>query len=274
MKTALPKILPLLLVASISFTAHAQQSFIQKWQARATASQAAQPHWVTPLATTTSRLEQEFRSDFDRQITAMHTATWNYGGGKGLELIPARRIELLFNVPPYLQHNSAAHDGFGETTLLMKYRIFARNEQQGNAILTAFFGGSIPTGSYKNGSEEAVLHPTLAGGKGFGRFDVQSTLGANLPVANSDKLGRSIAWNTALQYHVGRAFFPEVEFNTTFYKGGPHNGNVQNFITPGLVGRWKIHARLGITLGAGMQLATSAYHSYDHGLILSARMPF
>jgi len=181
---------------------------------------------------------------------------------------------VLFNVPPYLQHNSAAHDGFGDTTLLIKFRIFARNEQQGNAILTAFFGGSIPTGSYKNGSEEAVLHPTLAGGKGFGRFDVQSTLRANLPVAKSDKLGRSIAWNTALQYHVGRAFFPEVEFNTTFYKGGPHNGNVQNFITPGLVGRWKIHARLGITLGAGMQLATSAYHSYDHGLILSARMPF
>jgi hypothetical protein len=156
----------------------------------------------------------------------------------------------------------------------MKYRLFARNEQHGNAILTAFFGGTIPTGSYKNGSEEAVLHPTLAGGKGFGRLDVQSTLGANLPVANSDKLGRTIAWNTAMQYHVGHAFFPEVEFNTTFYKGGPNDGKVQNFVTPGLVGRWKIHNRLGITLGAGMQIATSAYHSYDHGLILSARMQF
>jgi hypothetical protein len=268
MTTTLPKILPILAL-SIAFTAHAQQNFIQRWQARATATQAAQPHWVTPLATTTPRLEQEFRTDFDRQNT-----TWNYGGGKGLELIPASRIELLFNVPPYLQHNSAAHDGFGDTTLLMKYRIFARNEQHGNAILTAFFGGTIPTGSYSNGSTEAMLHPTLAGGKGIGRFDAQSTLGANLPVANSDKLGRTIAWNTAMQYHVGHAFFPEVEFNTTFYKGGPHDGKVQNFVTPGLVGRWKIHNRIGITLGAGMQIATSAYHSYNHGLILSARMPF
>ncbi len=274
MKTALPKILALFLAASIAFTAHAQQNFIHNWQARATATQAAQPHWVTPLATTTPRLEQEFRTDFDRQITAAHTTTWNYGGGKGLELIPARRIELLFNVPHYLQHNSAARDGFGDTTLLMKFRIFARNEQHGNAILTTFFGGTISTGSYSNGSTEAVLHPTLAGGKGIGRFDVQSTLGANLPVANSDKLSRTIAWNTALQYHVGHAFFPEVEFNTTFYKGGPHDGKTQNFITPGLVGHWKLHNRLGVTLGAGMQIATSAYHSYNHGLILSARMPF
>lgn len=274
MDSIIRKSLPLLLAAVFPFAAPAQQSFMQRWQARATATQAAQPHWVTPLATTTPRLEQEFRSDFDRQITSAHTTTWNFGGGKGLELIPARRIELLFNVPPYLQHNSAAKDGFGDTTLLMKYRIYARNEQHGNAIVTAFFGGTIPTGSYKNGSEEATLHPTLAGGKGFGRFDVQSTLGANLPVANSDKLGRSITWNTALQYHVGHAFFPEVEFNSTFFKGGPHNRQTQNFITPGVVGRWKLHNRLGITLGVGMQIATSAYHSYNHGLNLSARMPF
>jgi hypothetical protein len=227
MKAISPKSLPLLLLC-FALSAYAQQRFIYNWQARATATQAAQPHWVTPLATTTPRLEQEFRTDFDRQITSAHTATWNYGGGKGLELIPTRRIELLFNVPPYLQHNSAARDGFGDTTLLMKFRIFARDEQHGNAIVTAFFGGTIPTGSYDNGSTEALLHPTLAAGKGFGRFDAQSTLGANLPVANADKLGRSIAWNTALQYHVGHVFFPEVEFNTTFYKGGPHDGNFQN----------------------------------------------
>src|SRR6185437_14032596 len=132
MPRLLRKFLPLLvlcLVLSFVLTAHAQQGFIQHWQARATATQTAQPHWVTPLATTTPRLEQEFRTDFDRQLTAAHTTTWNYGGGKGLELIPARRIELLFNVPPYIQHNSAAKNGFGDTTLLMKYRIFARNEQ-------------------------------------------------------------------------------------------------------------------------------------------------
>lgn len=266
---------PLLVLLVFSFsTAFAQRGFVESWQSRATATQNAQPHWVTPLVTVTPRLEQEFRVDFDRQITSTHNDTWIYGGGKGLELIPARRIELLFNVPPYFQHNSATKDGFGDTALMMKYRCFARSEEGGNSIVTAFFGGSIPTGSYSNGSTEATVNPTLAFGKGIGRFDAQSTLGATLPVANADKLGRPIAWNTALQYHVGRYFFPEVEFNATYFKGGPHDGKAQNFITPGLVGRWRLHHRLGVTLGAGMQIATSAYHSYDHGLIISARMPF
>lgn len=267
------KFLPLLALC-FAITAHAQQSFFQRWQARASATQAAQPHWVTPLATTTPRLEQEFRIDFDRQLTSEHTTTWNYGGGKGLELIPTRHIELLFNVPPYLQHNSAAKDGFGDTVLMMKYRIYARDEEHGNSIVTVFFGGTIPTGSYSNGSTDASVSPTLAVGKGFGLFDFQSTAGVTLPVANSDKLGRPVGWNTAFQYKTGPHFSPEVEFNATFYEGGPHDGSVQNFITPGLIGHWKLHRRLGVTLGAGMQIATSSYHSYNHGLILSARMPF
>jgi hypothetical protein len=268
------KLLTLVLLA-LTAPSFAQQGFIARWQARASATQAAQPHWVTPLATVTPRLEQEFRSDFDRQITPSHTDTWNLGGGKGLEIIPERHIELLFNVPPYIQHNSpTAKDGFGDTVLLMKYRFFARNEQHGNAIVTAFFGGSIPTGSYSNGSTDATVSPTLAFGKGYRRADFQSTIGATLPVANSDKLGRPIAWNTAFQYKVGEYLWPEVEFNTTFFEGGPHDGQVQNFLTPGMVGHWKLHNRLGVTLGAGIQIASSSYHAYNHGLIISARMPF
>lgn len=270
-----PKSLPVFAVAlALAVSAHAQQSFLRKWQARASATQAEQPHWVTPLATTTPRLEQEFRADLGRQLTSDGATTWTYGSGKGLELIPARRIELLFNLPPYIQHNSpAAKDGFGDTTLLMKYRVYARNEQHGNAIVTAFFGGSIPTGSDSNGSTEASVSPTLAVGKGFGRFDAQSTAGVTLPVADTKKLGRPVVWNTAFQVRTGR-FFPELEVNSTFYEGGPHDGKIQTFLTPGLVGHWKIRHRLGLTLGAGMQIAASDYHSYNHGLILSARLPF
>jgi hypothetical protein len=272
-----PKFLSLLLLAgaaATSTTLQAQQGFIESWQARATATQNAQPHWVTPLVTVTPRLEQEFRTDFVREYTPTHTETWIYGNGKGLELIPARHIELLFNVPPYTQHNSAARDGFGDTTFLLKYRIFARNEEHGNSIVTAFVGGSVPTGSYSNGSTDASVTPTLAVGKGIGPFDVQSTAGATLPVANSDKLGRPIGWNTALQFRADPHWWPEVEFNSTFYEGGPNDGKIQNFVTPGVVGRWKLHNRLGVTLGAGMQIATSTYHSYNHGLAFSARMPF
>ena len=44
----------------------AQDSFIARYQARVSATQAEQPHWVTPLVTVTPRLEQEIRTDFVR----------------------------------------------------------------------------------------------------------------------------------------------------------------------------------------------------------------
>jgi hypothetical protein len=266
----------LFLMSASAPLALAQQGFIANWQDRVNRTQAEQPHWVTPLVTITPRLEQEFRTEFVRQITPTRIDTWNYGNGKGLELIPARRIELIFNVPPYVQHDSpTAKDGFGDVSFLLKYRIFARNEEDhGGSIITAFIGGSIPTGSYSNGSTDATVSPTLAVGKGYGRFDVQSTLGATLPVANSNKLGRPIAWNTALQYKTDPHWWPEVEFNTTYFKGGPNDGKVQNFVTPGSLGRFPLHHRIGLTMGAGMQIATSEYHSFNHGLIFTARMPF
>ena len=169
--------------------APAQDSFVDRWQARATRQQSEQPHWVTPLVTVTPRLEQEFRTDFLRQVAPARTDTWNFGNGKGLELIPLPRVEVIFNVPPYIQHNTAAKDGFGDTTFLLKYRFFSRNESSGNSILTAFLGGSVPTGTYKNGSVAGTITPTLALGKGLGKFDIVSTAGAALPTSHTTALG-------------------------------------------------------------------------------------
>lgn len=242
--------------------------------ARASATQAEQPHWVTPLVTVTPRLEQELRTDFLSQPQTNHTRLWNYGNGKGLEIIPARRIELIFNVPPYLQHNSSAKDGFGDVSFLLKYRVFARNEEHGNSIFTIFIGGTYPTGSYLNGARNATVTPTLAGGKGFGNFDLQSTIGATLPTTGGNTAGRPIAWNSTLQYHKDAHWWPEVESNFTYYKGGDNDGRIQNFVTPGIVTRYRLHNRIGVTLGAGIQLATSSYHSYNHGVVATARMPF
>ena len=252
------------------------QNFISGWQERATRTQAEQPHWVTPLVTVTPRLEQELRTDFVRQITPERTTTWNYDNGKGLELIPSRHIELLFNLPPFVQHNKPkTADGFGDVTFLGKYRILAGNEEhKGGYIVTAFVGGSIPTGSYKNGLTDATVTPTLAGGKGWRRVDFQTTLGAQLPVANAKKIGRPILWNTAFQYRVNKMLWPEVEFNSTYFKGGTNDGRIQTFATPGLLTRFHLHGRLGLTFGAGIQIATSQFHSYNHAVVLTARMPF
>lgn len=268
----------LLSSAFLSQSLGAGDSFIDRWQARATAAQAAQPHWATPLVTVSPRLEQSFRSDVVRQITSAHTTTWNYGNTKGLELIPFKPLELIFNVPAYVQHNSTANDGFGDTTFLLKYRILSANEQGGNYIVTAFIGGSYPTGSYKNGSPAATVTPTLALGKGFGRFEVMSTAGAAFPTTNAKTLGRPIVWNTTLQFKIGKYLWPEVEFNATYFKGGVNDGKIQNFVTPGIVlGRFhfnKSHPRLAATCGLGEQIATSAFHNTNHNLVITSKVSF
>jgi hypothetical protein len=250
--------------------------FIEDWQARVSQTQAQQPHWITPLVTVTPRLEQEFRFDVLRQLTPSGELL-NVGGGKGLELIPSRNIEIIIAAPPaYLIHNNPAiRDGFGDESFLLKYRLASGNEEHGKYILTFFLGGSIPTGSYRNGSVAAMVTPTVAAGKGFGRFSVQSTLGVGLPVDSVNRLGHAIVWNTAFQYHVRRFFWPELEVNSTLNEGGTNDGKKQTFLTPGLVvGRIPLHNRLGLTLGTGMQIAATHFHTFDHNLIFTARLPF
>ncbi len=269
-------LLLLLTITFVTLYAHAQEGFISEWLDAVSKTQAEQPHWVTPVVTVTPRLEQEFRYDFLRQKTESGDTLVNIGGGKGLELIPSSRVELIFNVPQYLVHNNPAiQDGFGDTTFLLKYRLLSANEQNGNYIVTAFLGASVPTGTYKNGAASATVTPTIAAGKGYGKFSVQSTLGINLPTGNTDRIGRSLLFNTAFQFHVTRHLWPEAEVNSTFFHGGAQDGNKQVFLTPGLVvGRFPIHNRIALTLGAGMQFAATHFHTSDHNLIFSVRIPF
>src|ERR1700690_1127015 len=81
------------------------QSFLDDYFRRVAEQQAEQPHCVTPVATVTPRLEQEIRYDIFWQGHADGTTTENYGGSKGLELIPAKNVEVIIGIPPYLVHN-------------------------------------------------------------------------------------------------------------------------------------------------------------------------
>jgi hypothetical protein len=262
-------------------------NFWQRYQARVSATQAEQPHWITPLVTVTPRLEQELRTDFTHETLNTTKGLWNYGNSKGLEFIPERHIEILVNVPPFFNRSNGASDGFGDMSFNSKYRFFARNEEHGNAIITGFFAATIPTGKNGNGSCCATVTPTLAVGKGFGQLALTSTAGGTLPISNTKGLGRSVAWNNTVQYRAaksgaGRLFWPEVEFNSTFFKGGANDGKTQTFATPGLViGRVPLThdasgkpGRLGLTFGAGEQIALTHFHTYSHSTVLTLRMPF
>jgi hypothetical protein len=266
----------LLAFAFISSSASGQTTWTARWLANVTATQNRQPHWVTPLVLVTPRLEQEFRADFVRQSLPGSQQSWNFDNGKGLELIPQSRIELLFNAPPYLQHTqSNTPDGPADVSFLMKLSLLSANEQSGDYILTAFFGGSVPTGTYKNGAISSVVAPTLAGGKGWGRFDVESTLGGILPVDSVRQAGRTLVWNTVAQEHLGRFLWPELEANMSSFYGGANDGKSALFLSPGVIfGRFPLHDRVGLTLGGGVQIATTRYHPYNHALIFTIRVPF
>jgi hypothetical protein len=84
-----------------------------------------------------------------------------------------------------------------------------------------------------------------------------------------------LAFNTAFQYHVTPRLWPELEVNSTFWRDGTQNGKKQTFLTPGLIlGRFKLHGRLVMALGAGFQTAVTHYHTYNHALVFTIRFPF
>jgi len=268
----------LIFVAAVS--AHAQNNFFARWEARTSATQAKQPAWTPPLVTTFVPLIQVYRGDFTRQIGPTHATTWNYDGSKGLNLIPWAKTEFDINLPPLLTHSSPATvDGAGDASFLAKYRIAAGNGHHGNYAISAFTGATIPTGSYRNGSTDATVSPGMGFGKGFGNFNLQSTLSAALPTGDTTKLGRPVAWNTAAEYHLAKYFWPETEFNATYFHGGPNDGRTQAFMTPGLMAARKLRpsndrSRLGLCVGAGEQIATSSYHGYNHELVFTGRLVF
>lgn len=270
----------LLVFLASSASLFAQQSFAGRWEERATQTQARQPAWPPPLITGFVGLIQVARADFMRQTASNLTETWNLDGGKGLNLIPFANTEFDINLPPYFEHSTpTVANGAGDTSFLLKYRCLAGSAEHGRYVLSTFLQSTIPTGSYKNGSLDATVTPNVGVGKGIGRFDVQSTLGASLPVEDTAKLGRTILWNTAIQAHVAKYFWPEVEFNSTYFRGGPNDGRNQTFATPGMLVARKLRpqnegSRLGLCVGAGEQIATSAYHSYNHEIAVTTRLLF
>ena len=278
---ALPRAsLTLALIVLSPSLSHAQNpvgDYFAGWFDRVDKTQAEQPHWITPVATTTPRLEEEYRYDIFWQSNNKGVTTENYGGSKGLELIPARHVEIILVAPPpYIVHNNpAVKDGFGDWGFLIKYRILSANAEHGNYILTAFFQSTLPTGQYKNGATDAIITPTIAYGKGFRRFDVQGTFGVSLPTGNQAKIGYTYPWNNAFQYHIDRRLWPELEVNFTHFHDGPNNGKTQVFMTPGIVfGRFHLWKRLGLSVGGGFQIATTHFHVNNHNGIFTVRFPF
>jgi Putative MetA-pathway of phenol degradation len=278
-KPAMEKLLLLTALVIFDMSGLAQESSEAGqigWLAQVARTQATQPHWITPVVTVTPRLEQEFRYDISKQTETNGTAMEVYGNGKGPEFIPIQPFQVTLGLPGYVVHHQASvSDGWGDFSLLVKYRLLARDENHGNYILTAFLGASVPTGSHNIGAGHGTFSPTLAAGKGFGEFSVQSTVAITLSTSSGEAVGRPISHNTALQYQVRSIFWPEVEVNSTFWRSGVQAGQKQVFATPGLViGRIRLKGHLKLAFGTGFQIALTHFHTYDHRLVFTVRFPF
>jgi hypothetical protein len=276
---------------------------VNSWIDTVNASQAAQPHWMTPMVTVTPRLEQELRWDFYDQKNG--TGSQGNGqrllsdggpGGPRVEVIPTYDTEIILAAPPVI---SASGPRGTQTSpgdwpaFLAKYRFISANEENGNYIVTGFFQMSVPNG-YGAGISNNVLvaQPTLAWGKGWGDFDIQSTISVQVPVdsyfcksANCgaapktgsvvSNFGDPVLWNTTFQYHVFQYFWPAVEVNYEFWPNGTHAGLNQVLLTPELIlGRFALAPRQNLIIGAGYQIAVTNNPVVHDNFVASVRFTF
>ncbi|MFZ1079015.1 MAG: hypothetical protein WAN31_04965 [Methylovirgula sp.] len=262
------------------------EDYFLHWYDRVHEAQATQPHWMTPLATVTPRLEEEIRYDQSFQQLGSGAEVTNFGGGKGLEFIPTTMNEVLINIPNYEERyvKSPAY-GFSDWNFLtIKQRIVSEPEDKGNYIVTTFLGFQAPLLGSPFTNKAWVITPTIAGGKGWGDFDIQATSGVAIPTANESMIGTSLVTNIAFQYHFGEYFWPEVELNDTYWFDGERANLTQLFVTPGIIfGRFAIGKNLKAIFGFGYQVAVTPMPivlkpaltpTYDHAFLLTGRLSF
>jgi hypothetical protein len=237
---------------------------------------AQEPDWLSPVATTSGRLKQEFRYDVWRQTKPSGETDYTFGGGKGLELIVAPRLQLLIGLPSYVVHTpSGPRDGFGDLPLMLKFRLASAPSGEGGYLLTLILSATVPTGSQAVGMHDAVLSPAIAVGKEWGRFNVQSTIGPNLPTGDTGRLGRQLLWNTAFQYRARWKLWPDLEVNCTSFLTGQNARETQAFLTPGLgFGRVRLWRNVLFSTAAGLQIAATQFHTYNRQWMFSERLNF
>jgi hypothetical protein len=255
---------------------HQQDDWLHSWMRKVDGARASQPHFVSPIVTTHVLLVQQYRYDMSwQQDPSGGTVTSNYGASRGLEIIPTTRLEVGIFPPGYLVHQSKTPDGFGDLSWQVKFRAFSATEGKGDYFVGFFLGGSFPTGATPNGLGHTVLSPTFAAAKGLASWDIQTTIGANLPATGANLLGRMIVFNTAVNYKIKGKIWPMLEQNSIFWSGGTLDGKKEVFLTPGLVlGSLPLAERLHLTIGGGVQIAVTQFHQYNHRWILSVRFPF
>jgi hypothetical protein len=275
---------------------------VQSWLAMVSATQAAQPSWMTPLVTVTPRLEQEFRFDYYNQQNGtgsqgngQHINNFGGPGGERIEFIPAYNWEVIVAAPSYETATGpkGSAEGPGDWPgFLVKYRFISANAQNGDYIVTGFLQESTALGTAgKISTNVDVIQPTLAFGKGWGDFDIQMTISEQFPFAalaspgntasvNQTNFGDPVLWNTTFQYHFLQYFWPELEVNYEYWPNGEHQGLSQVLLTPGIIfGRFPIGMDsptrpINLIFGVGYQVAVTPNPVTQNNVVATVRVTF
>lgn len=293
MHPGLTRLLPLLAaaMASPAFSQETPQEgisdFLARWQATAKSARAEQPSWSSPIAATTAMLEQRFRFEVEDQRSGNGMRTTILDGGRALDLIVSESDEIQFALAPYEFRSGTAatqgHAGFGDWAFLrLKQRLASSPEDKDDYVLSAWLQAQAPVGIAAFTKGVWVFQPALGFGKGWGRFDVQSSIAGVLPTGNVALLGRQVQSNTAFQYHFGKHLWPELEVNWTYYPDGQRAGLNQIFLTPALtISRLRLGEATSFTAGIGYQVAVAPRYrakpltpAYGNALLYSVRINF
>jgi hypothetical protein len=254
------------------------QSYYQKFRSGNAAMADVQPIWMGPLIQSDARLTQAAKVSFSA-ATVDGARVTSYGNNHGFSLLGGRRFQFDFNPPSYFHSSSPTMPGgFGNASTQVKYRVASGNAGHGNFALSAALCRSFGGGYEQNGMLTSAWFPKLLAGKAFGRFVVQSALNGVLPIGKTAEQGRAIEWNSTAQLHAGAHAYFDIEDNVTRLSGGPDDGKTQNFVTPAgflMIRRkgWE-PAHNVLVFDAGIQIATSSFHTCNHNMVSEIRILF
>ena len=244
------------------------------------AAQAVQPHWSSMLGVPSTGLTQGFRYHYTTQYLQSGTVVRNFGSNKGLELIVGESTQIQIGVPAFEERESpkSTSGGWKDESVLAKYRLASANEENGNYVVSASLGMSLPTGSPRFTSGNTVFFPTLAAGKGWGNrkfgFDIQGQFLFGLADHNNVSTGLPFTLNSGIQGHLDH-LWPEVEMSYTHWNRGALSGKSQLVLTCGFTFEQPIAPGKKITFGAGYQAPTgTAYAPFTRGWISMAKLSF
>lgn len=179
----------------------------------------------------------------------------------GLHLIPDYYNEVYIGTPTeQVRTNIQPASGLTDMPFfLLKTRLASANEQNGDYVVSAYIAGQAPVGIKPFTADAYYLTPTIAGGKGWGDFNIQATLGTPWPLSNLDKLGGQLATSVTFQYHLLEYLWPEFSLNDTYWFNGPRRGLDQLLIGPDvIIGPYPIPGtKLAASLLAGYQFAVT-----------------